>query len=156
MLSRHRWAYARHDDQGTVICMDDTVEYIHGAVLQSNDIYIVVVLFYIPNTDSTVVHCIGIHGHGTVTYSIITASAVHNFHGAGRHFHGTVVDMTIIPMHIHGAQLETNGAVLCCHDNVLYIYKVSKDSSCIFAALCTLVRGRSAPFARPRAILTVP
>ena len=61
---------------GTVVHMDGTVvfyhsvEYINGCVLQSNDIYTVVVLFYIPNSDSTVVHCYGgaIDLHGTVLH----------------------------------------------------------------------------------------
>ena len=124
-------------------------------------------------------HSIGIHGHGTITYSIVTASAVHNLHGAGRHFHGTVVDMSIISMHIHGtviqchgtlassrpggmygtiryihgAQLENNGAVLP-HDNVLHLYKVSKGSSYILAVLCTLVQ-RCNTFTRHRRLIIV-
>ena len=57
------------------------MEYLHSAVLQSNNIYIVVVLFYIPNTDSTVVHCYSgiidlhatvLHVQGTVSGSMVT------------------------------------------------------------------------------------
>ena len=67
-------------DHGKVISVDDTMEYLHGAVLQSNDIYIVMVLFYIPNTDSTVVHCYSgvidlrttvLHVQGTVSGSMV-------------------------------------------------------------------------------------
>ena len=73
---------------GTVVHMHGTVvfyhsvEYINGCVLQSNIIYIVVVLFHIPNSDSTVVYCysgaIDLHGtvlhfQGTISGSVVTA-----------------------------------------------------------------------------------
>ena len=68
-------------DHGKVISVDDTVEYLHGTVLQSNNIYIVVVLFYIPNTDSMAVHCYSgiidlhatvLHVQSTVSGSMVT------------------------------------------------------------------------------------
>ena len=90
------------------------------------------------------------------------------------HCHGTLASSSLGGMYgtiryIHGAQLENNGAVLPCHDNVLQLYKVSKGSTYILAVMCLFVQRRSIftrhhstlsrfpePFARPRAILTVP
>ena len=90
------------------------------------------------------------------------------------HCHGTLASSRPGGMYgtiryINRAQLENNGVVPPCHDNVLHLYKVSKGSPYILAVLCTLVQRRSTftrhrstllrfpePFAQPRAIFMVP